>query len=94
MAQARVHVIVRGRVQGVAFRYAAEDAAHRLGAVGWVRNRRDGAVELMAEGEREKLEDLVAWCHRGPSLARVDDVEVDWQEPEGEFTRFFIAHTV
>jgi acylphosphatase len=93
MAQARLHAVIRGRVQGVAFRYATEDRANRLGAVGWVRNRRDGSVELLAEGEREKLEELAAWCRRGPSLARVDEVEIDWQEAEGEFSKFFIAHT-
>jgi acylphosphatase len=90
----RVHLMIQGRVQGVAFRYATQDAAQRLGVKGWVRNRQDGKVELLAEGEREKLDQLVTWCHRGPSLARVDEVEVEWQEAEGEFKGFFIAQTV
>jgi acylphosphatase len=94
MGQARVHLIISGRVQGVAFRYSAKDEADQLGVFGWVRNRRDGTVEVTAEGERAQLEDLVAWCRQGPPLARVREVKVDWEERQGEFTQFSLAHTV
>jgi acylphosphatase len=80
----RARVVVRGRVQGVFFRAEARDRARSLGLAGWVRNARDGAVEAAFEGEDERVESMVAWCERGPSGARVDDVEVTWSEPEGE----------
>ncbi len=93
MATARVHLIIHGRVQGVAFRYSAEDVANRVGVAGWVRNLHNGTVEIIAEGQRSELEELIKWCQHGPSLARVTDVEVDWQEPTGEFERFYSART-
>lgn len=77
----RAHLIVRGLVQGVYFRQSTRDEALRLGLRGWVRNRRDGSVELVAEGEQASVEALVAWCHRGPTMARVDGVEVSREEP-------------
>jgi len=80
VAQARVHLIVAGRVQGVAFRACAADEARRLGLHGWVRNLPDGRVEAEAEGERAAVEALVTWCRRGPPAARVSGVEVAWLE--------------
>jgi acylphosphatase len=76
----RVRVIVRGRVQGVAFRYATADEARRAGVAGWVRNRPDGSVEAVFEGARTAVETLLAFVRRGPRAARVDDVEVS-EEP-------------
>ncbi|KRE97194.1 acylphosphatase [Nocardioides sp. Soil774] len=67
---------VTGRVQGVSFRWYAEEQARRLGVAGWVRNEPDGSVLLHAEGDDAALDALVAWCHDGPSLARVRDVAV------------------
>jgi acylphosphatase len=87
---ARVHVLVSGRVQGVAFRAYTVDEARRLGVHGWVRNRPDGRVELTAEGERKRLEDLVAWCRQGPSAARVEDVEVAWSAHQGDLGPFTV----
>jgi acylphosphatase len=81
---ARAHVVVHGRVQGVFFRAETRDHARSLGLAGWVRNTSDGSVEAVFEGDRERIESLVEWCRRGPSLARVDDVEVKWEEPQGE----------
>ncbi len=69
-----LHLRVEGRVQGVGFRDTCVHEARKLGLVGWVRNRRDGAVEVMARGSVNALADLEAWLHRGPSLARVDRV--------------------
>jgi len=90
----RVHLRIKGRVQGVFFRYETQSVAQRLGLVGWVRNRLDGSVEVVAEGEKEKLDELIKWCHQGPPLARVDSVEVRWEEPTDEFKNFSIERTV
>ena len=67
-------LLIRGRVQGVGYRDAAVQAAFELGVCGWVRNRPDGSVEALAQGEPEAIERFVAWCRRGPPLARVADV--------------------
>ena len=88
----RVHVIVQGRVQGVYFRASTRDRARRLGLSGWVHNCRNGSVELIAEGEKAKLEQLVTWCHSGPPGAVVTNVEVEWQEGTGEFVGFAVKY--
>jgi len=91
MAQ-QVHVIVRGRVQGVYFRASARGCARRLGLCGWVRNCPDGSVELIAEGEKEKLEQLVTWCHEGPPGAVVSGVNAEWREGTGAFVGFVVKY--
>jgi acylphosphatase len=80
----RVHVRVRGRVQGVFFRAEARDRAAALGVAGWIRNAGDGTVEAVFEGPDEQVESLLAWCGRGPAGARVDEVEAAREEPVGE----------
>jgi acylphosphatase len=90
--KARAHIVVSGRVQGVAFRIATVEEAQRLGLEGWVRNLRDGRVEAMAEGERPEVEALVAWCHHGPPPARVMDVQVSWQPAQGGLGPFDISY--
>ena len=87
----RAHVIITGRVQGVAFRADTRWAAQRMGVFGWVRNRRDGSVEAVIEGEKERVEKMLAWCRRGPALAQVDDVKLQWEPFTGEFTQFTIT---
>jgi acylphosphatase len=76
MAHRRIHVIVRGQVQGVFFRRTTVQAAERLGLAGWVKNRSDGCVELEAEGPEEAIEAFLAFCRRGPEHARVDELAV------------------
>jgi len=71
----RVRLRVRGLVQGVNFRYYASQEARRLGLSGWIRNREDGDVEALVEGEDEAVERFAAWCRRGPPAARVHAVE-------------------
>lgn len=66
-----------GEVQGVGFRWAAQGEAERLGVVGRVRNRTDGAVEIVAQGESGAMDAFAAWLERGPRQARVADVEVE-----------------
>lgn len=68
-------VVVRGRVQGVGFRDSMVDAARAIGVEGWVRNRRDGAVEAHVQGEADTVERMLAWCRSGPPAARVTSVE-------------------
>ena len=77
---------VRGRVQGVGFRYATVRVAMELGVTGWVRNRRDGSVEAVVQGPPEAVEALIAWAWRGPDSAIVESLEVS--ESEGEFATF------
>ncbi len=87
----QVQCVVVGRVQGVFFRASAQREARRLGLTGWVRNRPDGSVELLAEGEDESLRDFIGWLQRGPTSARVDRVDTRWRSYTGEFTEFRIV---
>ena len=77
----RARVVVRGRVQGVFFRDGLQEQARALRVAGWVRNRSDGSVEAVFEGPRPAIERLIEWCGTGPPRARVDAVEVTWEEP-------------
>ncbi len=88
----RAHVFVRGRVQGVFFRSETRYEANRQNVMGWVRNTSDGRVEAIFEGEREKVELLIAFCRRGPPSARVTGVDVQWEEYTGEFRDFRIKY--
>jgi acylphosphatase len=90
MAQKRIHLVIWGRVQGVYFRASAAREAKRLGLTGWVKNRPDGAVEIVAEGEEDRVKDFLAWAQHGPSTARVDHVETRWKSYTGEFASFVI----
>jgi len=71
-------------VQGVGFRYQARSRARSLGLSGFVRNLPDGSVEAAFEGRDDVVESMVDWCRRGPRGARVDDLEVSWEQPTGE----------
>jgi len=90
MALKQIHMRVRGRVQGVFFRASAQREAKRLGLTGWVRNRKDASVEVLAEGEESGIKDLISWAQRGPSAARVEGVDVRWRSFTGEFFDFRI----
>ena len=91
MGLKQVRLFVRGRVQGVFFRASAQREARRLGLTGWVKNRPDGAVEILAEGEEEALKDLIGWANRGPTAARVEHVDVRWRGFAGDFSDFRIV---
>jgi acylphosphatase len=80
----RARVRISGRVQGVFFRAETQSRARSLGLAGWVRNAPDGSVEAVVEGPDERVRSLVEWARRGPRLAEVEDVSVDWEEPRGE----------
>lgn len=89
---ARLHAKVSGEVQGVFFRAHTEGKAGELGLKGWVMNTGDGRVEVEAEGEMDRLRDLLMWLRKGPPSARVDKVEFEWLEPTGEFSWFRIRY--
>jgi acylphosphatase len=77
----RAHIIVSGRVQGVSFRAATAKEARALGLTGWVRNMPDGRVEAIFEGSRDKIEEMLAWCRKGPPAARVSGLEIVYEKP-------------
>ncbi len=91
-ALARARILVTGIVQGVAYRQSTVWEAERRGLLGWVRNLADGRVEALAEGPREQVESLVAWCWRGPPAAQVSRVEVAWEPVRGDVEGFHIVH--
>ena len=90
MASQQLVVQVRGRVQGVGFRYFVRTAAKRLQICGWVRNESNGCVSVVAEGPRPQLMLLVRALRVGPSLATVQDVQYSWHEATGAFEGFTI----
>ena len=92
MEKARCHVLVSGRVQGVFFRQNTLEKAKSLGLKGWVKNRGDGKVEAVFEGEKEKIEKILEWMRKGPPFARVDGLEIKWEDFKGEFKDFEIRY--
>ena len=88
----RAHLIVSGRVQGLCFRAETQKAAAIFGVYGWIRNKRDGTVEVVVEGEKKDVISLINWCKTGPPIARVEKVDVTWQDYQGEFGGFGIRY--
>lgn len=86
----RLQAFISGRVQGVGFRYFVYEHASPLGLTGWVRNLRDGRVEVVAEGSAEALETLLVDLQRGPGGSRVNEVKTNWSSASGEFFTFSI----
>lgn len=87
----QVHVIISGRVQGVWYRVSTKKMATTLGLLGWVKNRSDGAVEALFEGDEDVIHRMIAWCKQGPPLAQVTEVKVKDKQPTGEFKEFSIS---
>jgi acylphosphatase len=88
----RLHARVYGRVQGVNFRYYTQREANVLELTGWVANRFDGSVEVVAEGEKSMMQRFLAFLHQGPPAARVDRVQIDWGEAVDEFNEFRVRY--
>lgn len=88
----RVHVTIRGRVQGVFFRMETQRTADRYGVYGWVKNRANGTVEAVFEGDQEKVAAVIDWCRRGPRHAIVEGIDVHEEPYTGEFNQFYITH--
>ncbi|KXA92987.1 acylphosphatase [candidate division MSBL1 archaeon SCGC-AAA259E22] len=88
----RAHVYVSGRVQGVFFRANTREEARKRGVTGWVRNLPDGRVEAVFEGDEDKVQEMIEFCHEGSRAARVKDVEVNWGDYQDEFSSFSIQY--
>jgi acylphosphatase len=86
----RVRLLISGIVQGVGYRWSCLRAAQGIGVTGWVRNLPDGRVEAVAQGTKEQVERLIAWCYRGPEEARVSDIAVAYEEATEDFQDFGI----
>jgi acylphosphatase len=85
----RAHIFVTGRVQGVFFRDHTQKWASSLNLTGWVRNIRSGQVEVLAEGDKEKIEELISKLNEGPPLS----VDVNWEDYKGEFKDFQVTYS-
>jgi len=88
MFQARIFIF--GSVHGVGFRQFIKDNGQKCGLTGWVRNLPDGKVEAVFNGPKEKIEEMIALCRKGPFLAEVENVEIVWEEEIEEFKEFEI----
>ena len=90
----RAHLLVQGRVQGVGFRANTRRRANRLNLRGWVRNLRNGDVEILVEGPEVEVDRLIVWCHRGPTSAYVSKVNVEKTEATNKFDGFAVKRTL
>ena len=88
----RAELVIEGRVQGVFYRASARQEAERLGLKGEIRNLPGGEVEAIVEGPKERLEEFISWCRRGPPSAQVENVQVSWGPAQGEFRSFRVTH--
>ncbi|MBI3590700.1 MAG: acylphosphatase [Candidatus Melainabacteria bacterium] len=87
----QAHLTISGRVQGVFYRASCQEVAQRLGLRGWVRNAPTGQVEVLAQGEKEKIEKLIEWCKKGPPSAKVSDVKIEWEKILEQFNVFEVS---
>ena len=90
--KSNVHVLISGRVQGVWFRASTKQKAEQLSLTGWVRNTSGGNVEAVFEGDENLIQEMLEWCHHGPPLANVENVEIKNQEPTKGFDDFSIKY--
>lgn len=89
----RARLVIKGRVQGVFYRYSTEKEAKRIGGLtGWVRNLPSGDVEVLVEGDIDNVNRLIEWCRKGPPASNVIDVITDWDDYRGEFSDFSITY--
>jgi len=86
----RARIVITGRVQGVFFRMETKYKAEEHGVSGWVRNRSDGTVEAVLEGDRKKVESVIQWCTLGPAAAKVEKADPSWEDFKDEFIGFEI----
>jgi len=91
ISQKTLHLVIHGRVQGVFFRDSMRSEADRLAIAGWVRNRGDGAVEAMVQGDEAAVAEIVRWAGHGPSMARVERVDVE--QGVGNFSGFEVLRS-
>ncbi len=93
MAAKRIHAIVKGKVQGVFYREFTRREAEPLGVTGWVKNLKDGTVEIVAEGEEKQLKEFEKKLRKGPLMAFVTDVQITGEQPTGEFEWFDLRYS-
>ena len=93
MGQKRIHLVVRGRVQDCYFLAVAQREARQNGLTGWAKQRPDGSLEMVVEGEEDSVKDFLAWSQTGPSTASVERVETKWRSYTGEYSNFKIFHS-
>jgi len=86
----QAHVFISGTVQGVGFRFFVRSNARNLGLNGFTRNTEDGGVEVVLQGEKEKIEEMIGLCRKGPFLSQVKQIGFDWEEQEEKFEEFKI----
>ncbi len=87
----RARVIIKGKVQGVFFRMETKRAAQRIGVTGWVKNKRDGSVEAVFEGDGALVDSIIKWCDVGSPGSKVEEKDVNWEDYQGEFGGFTIV---
>jgi len=92
VAKQRIHLFIKGKVQGVFFRQTTKVTAEKKNVTGWVKNLHDGRVEALLEGNDIEVSEVVEWCHAGPANALVDDVEIITELYKGEFSKFDIVY--
>jgi len=92
VAKQRIHLFIKGKVQGVFFRQTTKVTAEKKNVTGWVKNLHDGRVEAVLEGNDVEVSEVVEWCHAGPVNAVVDDVEIITELYKGEFSKFDIVY--
>jgi acylphosphatase len=90
--EASARILVKGRVQGVGYRYYILRQAQELGLTGYVRNLPNGDVEIVAEGDRQVVEQLIRYAERGPVFAHVNEVQVQWSTGSGQYKRFDVRY--
>ena len=88
----RVHLIISGDVQGVGFRAWTKRKAKECDVTGWVKNRDDGTVETVGEGEEENLKEFIEFCHQGPDVSWVQRVDIEWLPYADEFVTFEVTY--
>ena len=88
----RAHIFVSGKVQGVFYRESTKKKAERLGVLGWIKNLRDGRVEAIFEGDKGNVEEMVNWARKGPIWAKIEALELIWDDYQGEFKGFEIRY--
>jgi acylphosphatase len=90
--KSRAHIFVFGKVQGVFFRENTRKKAAEFKLSGFVKNLPNGKVEAVFEGEQEKIEKIIQWIKKGPEVAQIENIEIDWQDYKEEFKNFEIRH--
>ncbi len=92
MENKQVILKIHGRVQGVFYRDSARKKARKFNLTGWAKNRNNGSVIIKAQGEKENLKKFIDWCYNGPILAKVDKIEIKWEEIKKPLNSFGIKH--